>query len=82
MRRACEDAVKWPPLINIAVNLSPVQFQNPDLASSIASILDESKLSPERLELEITKSVLLSDQSVRLIGFGDAATVTQSDFLL
>jgi hemoglobin-like flavoprotein len=53
------DAVKWPPSTKVAVNLSPVQFQSPDLASNIARILSESKLSPERLELEITESVLL-----------------------
>jgi hemoglobin-like flavoprotein len=53
------DAVKWPQIAKIAVNLSPVQFQNPDLASNIARILTETKLSPKRLELEITESVLL-----------------------
>jgi predicted signal transduction protein with EAL and GGDEF domain/hemoglobin-like flavoprotein len=66
LRQACEDAVKWPSFINIAVNLSPVQFQNPDLASSIARILDESKLSPERLELEITESVLLQRSDINI----------------
>jgi diguanylate cyclase (GGDEF)-like protein len=59
LRQACMDAVKWPPAIKIAVNLSPVQFQQPELTGNIARILEETKLSPERLELEITESVLL-----------------------
>ena len=50
---------KWPPITKVAVNLSPVQFQTPNLTSNIARILTATKLSPERLELEITESVLL-----------------------
>jgi diguanylate cyclase (GGDEF)-like protein len=66
LRRACMDAGKWPPHTKIAVNLSPVQFQNPDLASDVARILAEAGLPPERLELEITESVLLqrSDRNI------------------
>jgi diguanylate cyclase (GGDEF)-like protein len=66
LRQACMDAVKWPPFTKVAVNLSPVQFKSPDLASNIARILNESKLPPERLELEITESVLLqrSDNNI------------------
>jgi EAL domain-containing protein (putative c-di-GMP-specific phosphodiesterase class I) len=59
LRQACMDAVRWPPHTKIAVNLSPVQFQNPDLARDVARILAEAGLPAERLELEITESVLL-----------------------
>lgn len=69
LRQACMDAVKWPPTTKVAVNLSPVQFQKPDLASNIARILTETKLSPERLELEITESVLLqrSEKNISIL---------------
>lgn len=59
LRQACRDAVRWPAQIKIAVNLSPVQFQDPDLARHVARILADTKLPAKRLELEITESVLL-----------------------
>jgi diguanylate cyclase (GGDEF)-like protein len=59
LRRACWDAVSWRSDIKVAVNLSPLQFRQPDLYDIIASALAESGLSPERLELEVTESVLL-----------------------
>ena len=58
MRRACEDARRWPGL-TVAVNLSPVQFRHPDLADRIARILAETGLDPRRLELEITETAVL-----------------------
>jgi diguanylate cyclase (GGDEF)-like protein len=66
---ACRDAVKWPSHTNVAVNLSPVQFQNPDLAKKIASILVTSGLPPQRLVLEITESVLLrsTDRNISIL---------------
>jgi len=59
LRRACADAATWPAHIRVAVNLSPVQFRNSDLLETISAALAESGLAPERLELEITESVLL-----------------------
>jgi diguanylate cyclase (GGDEF)-like protein len=59
LRQACMDAAKWPSYAKVSVNLSPVQFQNSDLTSNVARILAESGLPPERLELEITESILL-----------------------
>jgi diguanylate cyclase (GGDEF)-like protein len=59
LRRACDDATSWPADVKIAVNLSPVQFKQTDLFDVIQSALRNSGLSPERLELEITESVLL-----------------------
>jgi diguanylate cyclase (GGDEF)-like protein len=69
LRQACADAVKWPPATKVAVNLSAVQFQQPDLAGNIAGILTEAKLLPERLELEITESVLLqrSEKNISIL---------------
>jgi len=59
LRRACDDATSWPADIKVAVNLSPVQFKQADLFDVIQSALRNSGLSPERLEIELTESVLL-----------------------
>jgi diguanylate cyclase (GGDEF)-like protein/PAS domain S-box-containing protein len=69
LRAACADAVRWPSHIKLAVNLSSVQFGQGDLVSAVASTLADSGLPPERLELEITESVLLqkSDDNIALL---------------
>jgi diguanylate cyclase (GGDEF)-like protein/PAS domain S-box-containing protein len=61
LRKACMDAAKWSRPANVAVNLSPTQFKNRNLVSSVTSALSASGLAPRRLELEITESVLLQD---------------------
>jgi diguanylate cyclase (GGDEF)-like protein len=60
LRQACRDATKWPAHIRVAVNLAPLQFQQADLVDTIAAALAESNLSPDRLELEITETALIS----------------------
>jgi diguanylate cyclase (GGDEF)-like protein len=59
LRQACSDAAAWPARIKLAVNLSPAQFKQSDLLGVVRSALADSGLSPERLELEITETVLL-----------------------
>jgi diguanylate cyclase (GGDEF)-like protein len=59
LRKACADASHWPANMKLAVNLSPAQFKQGDLLRVITSTLAESALAPERLELEITETVLL-----------------------
>ncbi len=49
------------PKISVAVNLSAIQFQQEDLAGSIEKILSDSGIDPERLELELTESVVMQD---------------------
>jgi diguanylate cyclase (GGDEF)-like protein len=66
LRQACADAAKWPGRQRVAVNLSPIQFRDPNLLSIVLSALDGARLAPERLELEITESVVL-DNSVNNI---------------
>jgi diguanylate cyclase (GGDEF)-like protein/PAS domain S-box-containing protein len=61
LRSACREAAAWPKEVSVAVNLSPVQFRQPDLAAEILAILAETGLAPERLELEITEGVLIGD---------------------
>ncbi|GAC1330895.1 MAG: EAL domain-containing protein [Bradyrhizobium sp.] len=59
LRRVCDDATSWPADVRVAVNLSPVQFKQADLFDVIQSALRNSGLPPERLEIELTESVLL-----------------------
>lgn len=63
LREACRDAASWSRPLMIAVNLSPIQFRKNDLPRIVHSILLETGLSPARLELEVTESVLLGDAS-------------------
>jgi diguanylate cyclase (GGDEF)-like protein/PAS domain S-box-containing protein len=63
LREACRKATIWPEHLHIAVNLSPVQFRHGDLPSLIHTILLETGLSPNRLELEVTEGVLIDDFS-------------------
>jgi EAL domain-containing protein (putative c-di-GMP-specific phosphodiesterase class I) len=67
LRTACFEAKNWPSDIHIAVNLSPKQFHKGDLVAVVREALDLSELRPERLEVEITESVLLQD-SASVIG--------------
>jgi len=66
LRKACQDAAGWSDEVGVAVNLSPVQFKNPNLVSSVKSALTASGLAPGRLELEITESVLLQNSEATL----------------
>jgi diguanylate cyclase (GGDEF)-like protein len=66
LRRACKDAANWPADITVAVNLSPLQFKSQALAHSVVSALSDAGLPASRLELEITESVLLTDNDTAL----------------
>jgi diguanylate cyclase (GGDEF)-like protein len=62
LKRACTDAASWPENIKVAVNLSAAQFQSDKLFDVILCALVESGLPPERLELEVTESILLQNK--------------------
>lgn len=66
LRQACREAASWASPLQIAVNLSPVQFRFGDLAGLVHSILYETGLAPGRLELEITEGVLIRDPATAL----------------
>jgi diguanylate cyclase (GGDEF)-like protein len=66
LREACVEAARWPDDIEIAVNLSPAQF-NGGLANVVRDALAASGLAPHRLELEITETLLLRDSEDTLI---------------
>jgi diguanylate cyclase (GGDEF)-like protein/PAS domain S-box-containing protein len=61
LRQACREAASWPKPLNVAVNLSAVQFRHGDLPGLVHGVLLETGLSPHRLELEITESVLVDN---------------------
>jgi diguanylate cyclase (GGDEF)-like protein len=66
LRQACTDAAGWSQDVGVAVNLSPVQFKNPNLVSTVKEALRASGLPAHRLELEITESVLLQNSEATL----------------
>jgi diguanylate cyclase (GGDEF)-like protein len=59
LRQACKDALSWPESVRVSVNLAPRQFQQTGLVESVAQILNETGLTPDRLELEITETTLM-----------------------
>jgi diguanylate cyclase (GGDEF)-like protein/PAS domain S-box-containing protein len=61
LREACREAASWQVPLQVAVNLSPAQFVHGDLVALVHSILLETGLAPDRLEIEITEGVLIED---------------------
>lgn len=59
LHRACHDAVAWPQELRVAVNLSTVQFRKTNLVDVALFALADSGLPAQRLQLEVTESVLL-----------------------
>lgn len=63
LREACRAACKWPDDTFVAVNVSPAQLRRPNFAEEVFAVLEESRLPPSRLELELTESSLIEDNS-------------------
>lgn len=63
LRTACADLARWPRSIRCSVNVSALQFADPDLPTIVANALAHSGVAPERLELEITENVFLNDNA-------------------
>ncbi|MET4593372.1 MULTISPECIES: putative bifunctional diguanylate cyclase/phosphodiesterase [unclassified Sphingomonas] len=61
LREACRQAREWPSSVRVAVNLSPIQLLSPGLPGVIMGSLGASGLAADRLDLEVTESVLLAD---------------------
>lgn len=59
LEEACRQATTWPSSLTVAVNLSPAQFLSGSLTDSVAQIIDTVGLRADRLEFEITETVLL-----------------------
>jgi diguanylate cyclase (GGDEF)-like protein len=63
-RRACLDAIAWPPTFVLAFNISAVQLRDPTLGLRLLSILGQTGFSPRCLEIEITESALVENIGV------------------
>jgi diguanylate cyclase (GGDEF)-like protein len=63
LRQACSDVATWPGRLRVAVNVSPLQFSEASFSDTISSVLQESGISPDQLELEITEGVFLADSA-------------------
>jgi len=65
LRTACQQAIDWQreglPPIRVAVNLSPIQFQEPNFTETIITALADTGLDPTLLEVEITENILIRD---------------------
>jgi diguanylate cyclase (GGDEF)-like protein len=66
IRQACAEASTWPSDLLVAVNVSPVQFRTKNLIAVVMSALAASGLRPNRLELEITETVLMHNNNATL----------------
>lgn len=71
VRRACATLAEWPEEVRVAVNFSAAQFHNTGILQTIVQALADAKVSPSRLEIEITESMLLSK-------YGSAASILKA----
>lgn len=74
---ACAEAMRWPQDVRVSVNVSPAQFRASDIVADVRAALRATGLAPERLDLEITESILLDDEraldaleALRRVGVG------------
>lgn len=70
LRTACREAASWRNPLSISVNVSPLEFLIGDLPERVEAVLRDTGLDPERLELEITESIMVSDAEKALATLG------------
>ncbi|MCV6546580.1 MAG: EAL domain-containing protein [Cohaesibacter sp.] len=63
LEQVCKDAATWDLPINVAANVSAIQFSRSDILDDIDQALKSSQLDPARLQVEITESLFISDPS-------------------
>jgi diguanylate cyclase (GGDEF)-like protein len=61
LEQACAEAATWDPPVMLSVNLSPLQFRQPQLPEDIADVLRRTNLPASRLRLEVTEGLLLDE---------------------
>ncbi len=69
LRTACADAARWQSegrRLRVAVNLSPIQFKEPNLVQTVLDALAQAELKPDLLELEVTEGAVMEDSSATL----------------
>jgi diguanylate cyclase (GGDEF)-like protein len=62
LKAACRECAKWPEPIGVSVNLSARDFRSADIVQTVRQALEESGLSPSRLEVEVTETAILDDK--------------------
>ncbi len=70
LRTACSNAARWQRAgydLRVAVNLSPLQFKDPQLVKMVLDALEEFKLPPHLLELELTESAVMQDNAANAL---------------
>jgi diguanylate cyclase (GGDEF)-like protein len=84
IRQACQEAAGWPGDVKVAINLSPVQLRGPSIIPTVVAAIEESGLAPNRLELEITETMLLQDSEATLATLRElrnlGARISMDDF--
>jgi EAL domain-containing protein (putative c-di-GMP-specific phosphodiesterase class I) len=70
LRQACRQLKVWHqsgyPSLTMSVNLSAVQFRQPDLSARVSTILSDERLDPDKLELELTETCIMQDAETAL----------------
>ena len=64
IRQACREASQWPDPLRVTVNVPSKQFASEGFVESVAQALNDTKLAPDRLELEVKESVFVGDSNV------------------
>lgn len=75
LREACAEASRWPDTVRVAVNLSPLQLRQATLPECVKQALLASGLAPDRLEIELTESLLIEDRAHALEIFAQIKTL-------
>ena len=66
LRTACAEAANWPDDVRVAVNVSSVQLTSKNLVNVVVGAVAAANIKPNRLELEITESVLMQNTFANL----------------
>jgi len=66
LQEACREAATWQSEVRVSVNLSAVQFGHKNLWTEIGAALTEAGLAANRLELEVTETLLLQDDEANI----------------
>ncbi|MFZ1682022.1 MAG: EAL domain-containing protein [Rhizobiaceae bacterium] len=64
LKVACRECAKWPSGVSVSVNISAIDFRDRDIVETIRKALTVSGLPASRLEIEVTETALLNDQSL------------------
>ena len=70
LERACRAALQWPAHVTLSIDVLAGQLKDPELWRTILAILEGTGLSPDRLEVEITESMIVHDLEAAKMALG------------